>query len=298
MTTTLIIDGSKVPEVETPASTVARSRTLTRDPKHALSFGGVLRSERIKLMSLRSIRVTLVITVLAGLALSALIALLWSMDLREFVTAEGFSAADLQGYLLMTATFTAPFMALIFGVLGVFAIASEYSSGMILSSLSAVPRRGMLFAGKALMTTVIAGITALVLVGGGLGIALAVMPEASAQLFSPTVLTGALGSVLYLILIALLGFGVAGCLRSTAGGIAVIAGLTFVLPIAFQVLVITGWEWVPTVAQYLPSNLGGMLAQGTAATEPVFGVALLAMAIWATAAIVPAVITMQRRDAR
>lgn len=189
MTNTLIFDASAVPteQAQHPSRPV-------RAPHKPLTFGGVLKSERIKLLSLRSMRVTLLVTVFGGLAMSAMIALLWASEVPETA-----AATEIQNYLLLAATFATPFLALIFGMLGVFAIASEYSSGMILSSLAAVPRRGMLFAGKAVVTTLIAAVTALVLVIGGLVIGMAVMPSSAAQLFTPEVLSGVLGTVAYLI---------------------------------------------------------------------------------------------------
>lgn len=307
MTSTIIIDASTAP-APVPASPARRPE----GPAPRLTFGGVLRSERIKLSSLRSIRITLLITALLGLGLSALIALAWSSE----VMGSGAAAADsagLQAYLLIVSTFTAPFLALVFGVLGVFAISSEYSSGMILSTLTAVPTRTPVFVAKALVTAVIAAVTALLLVLGGLAVAVAFLPDAASELGSAAVVSGALGTVAYLVLITLLAFGVAGLLRSTAGGIAVAAGITFVLPIAFQLLALTGWEWVPTVAAYLPSELGGTLSQGIseaalaamatvesagAASGPGYWLALGSMTAWAAVVVVPAAIAFRRRDAR
>lgn len=312
MNSTIIIDASRAPEPETPTNSRPSTREARSAPRPRLSFAGVVRSERIKLTSLRSIRLTLLITVLFGLGLSAMIALLWSRDIGGEGAMVSSDPAGLQTYLLIVSTFTAPFLALVFGVLGVFAISSEYSSGMILSTLTAVPRRSPVFAAKALVTASIAAITALLLVLGGLGIAVAFLPEAAGEIASTAVISGALGTVAYLVLIALLAFGIAGLLRSTAGGIAVVAGLTFVLPIAFQLLMLTGWEWVPTVSAYLPAELGSTLSQGIAesvpaevaaiegggAAGPGYWVALASMVGWAAIAAVPAALAFQRRDAR
>ena len=298
MTSTIIIDASRAPE--DPPSAGARPsapRTAVR-----LGFGGVVRSEWIKLASLRSIRLTVLITVLAGLGLSGLMALLWSAEVASGGTelfGSGPEAA--QGYLLFVATFAAPFLALVFGVLGVFAISSEYSSGMILSTLAAVPRRSPVFVAKGLVLALVSAAAAAILVAGGLGLAVAFMPDAAAQLGSVAVVTGALGTVAYLTLVALLAFGVAALLRSTAGGIAVVAGITFVLPIVAQVLALTGWEWVPAAAAYLPVELGARLSQGAAGAQvdgPGYAAALLALAAWAAAAVLPAALAFQRRDAK
>lgn len=266
-----------------------------------LTFGGVLKSERIKLSSLRSIRVTLLVTLLASAGLSLLSA--WAMKSSfsyENIDPATLPADALQNYLLTVSTFASPFLALIFGVLGVFVMSSEYSSGMILSSLSAVPRRTPMFFGKAIVLAAIAAVTALLLVVIGVGIAIAFLPDAASEVFSATVLTGAIGAIVYLVCVALLGFGLAAILRSTAGGISLIAGLIFVLPIGLQVLSMTGWEWVPTVSRYLPMSLGSTLGMGdiAASVDPTYWVAMLAIAIWAAVPAALGLLVLKTRDAK
>lgn len=300
MTSTITIDGSVPQEPQRQAAPARRSTHL---PAHRLSFGGVLRSEWIKLGSLRSIRISVLVTVLVGLGLSALGAVaIVSSGSPDGGAGGPFGTGDaaMQSYLLFAATFAAPFLALIFGVIGVFVMSSEYSSGMILSTLAAVPKRTPVFFAKAIVLAAVSAVTAFVLVLGGFGIAIALQPEAAAQLGSAVVVSGALGSIAYLVLVSLFAFGVAGLLRSTAGGIAVVAGVTFVLPIGFQVLMMTGWEWVGTVGDYLPTPLGSTLSLGITETPsgPGYWWALIAMAIWAIVPAVPALVLLKRRDAK
>lgn len=294
----------------TSASTAPRANDTAGSGPYRLSAAGVLRSEGIKLGSLRSLRLTLIITVLSGLGISAMIVV---QRRSEF---QGAPADELSGYLLMASSFAFPFLALIFGVLGVFSLASEYSSGMILSTLAAVPSRIPLFVGKALVLCATAAVTALVIVLGGLAIAVAAIPDAAGQLLDPVVVSGVLGTAAFLVLISLLAFGVAGILRSTAGGIAVVVGLTFVLPIAMQMLESTGWTWVVTAADHLPTSLGSILAEGmggagvpagaeadvaqetAASTPPGYWQALCVMSLWAAVSVLPAAILFTRRDAK
>lgn len=299
MTSTILIDASSVPPAPQPPTRPTRD-TLAVRPQ---TFGGVFRSERIKFTSLLSIRLTLLITMLLGLGVSLLVVL---MQVKEQFIVGGsgalFGAGDqaMQSYLLFAATLSAPFLALVFGVLGVFAISNEYSSGMILSTLTAVPRRGRMFAAKALLLATASALTAAVIVFGALGIALLGVPEAASQVFTVPVLSGVLGAIAYLVLISLFAFGVAALLRSTAGGIAVVAGVTFVLQIVFQVMSMTGWEWVNVAANYLPTPLGGVLSMGLteASAEPSYWTALIAMVVWAAVTLIPAAMLFQRRDAR
>lgn len=283
------------------APTVTRASFAGTGMTPKLSFSGVVRSERIKLTSLRSFSITLAITIIAGVGLTFLGGMaMTSMYSAMEVDMSAMPTSELQSYLLNVATSASPFLALIFGVLGVFAMSSEYSSGMILSSLAAVPRRTPMYLAKALVLTVISGLTAFLLSAAGLGVAILYAPEASTEVFTTVVVSGVIGTVAYLVLIALLGFGFAAILRSTAGAIAVLAGLTFVLPIGFQILTLTNWEWVPVVGNYLPMTLGSTLAMGHVPVEsgPTFFVALLAIAVWAAVPVILGHVLLKARDAK
>lgn len=303
MTTSIVIDTNAALAASTSGSGSASAGETAKPgggrAELRQSFGGVVRSERIKLSSLRSIRITLALTVLSGLGLSALVAFILAQNAPSGAT---LSASELQSHLLMAASFPAPFLALVFGVLGVFAISSEYTSGMILSTLTAVPRRGRVFGAKTLVLGLLGGLTSLVLVVGGLALAVATMPESLAQLASVPVITGVLGTVVFLLCIALFAFGVAGLLRSTAGGIAVVAGVTFVLPVALQVLSISAWDWVGVALNYTPLMLGNVISQGltegSTALSPNFWQSLIAMVVWAAVTVIPAAVVFNRRDAK
>ncbi|MGR4009961.1 ABC transporter permease [Leucobacter sp. 1207-22] len=277
------------------------AKGLTRAPK--LSFGGVLRAEWIKLSSLRSVRIIVLLAVVGGIALNSLVSIAASFD---YGTGGyfGSDAASLQGYLLMVSTFSAPFMALIFGALGVFAIGSEYSSGMILSTLIAVPSRTPVFVAKGIVAAALSFVMGLILTVVSLAVAVLAIPDAGAHLFTAPVLTGALGAVLFLTLITAFAYGVAALLRSTAGGIVVVLGIMFVLPIAMMIMVqFIHWDWLPTVMGYLPDQLGSTLTSGVQdVTENPeafgYGKALACMIGWVAAVTIPAAITFNARDAR
>ena len=291
---------STTPHTSLQTFPAGASGARPRPPR--LTFGGVMRSEWIKLSSLRSIKVTILVTLILGLGPGTLISLMLSNEIDSATGAMMFGSGDsgLQAYLLTAATFAAPFLSLIFGVIGVLAMSTEYSSGMILSTLAAVPRRTPVHVAKALVLSIMVAIIALVLVFGVLGIAAAFLPEAASQLTSGVVISGCLGTVGYLVLISLFAYGVAGILRSTAGGVAVVAGVTFVLLIAVQMLSMTGWEWVPVVADYLPMSLGNTLSRGLVETAdgPGYWGSLVALVIWVVAAVVPSLILFKTRDAK
>lgn len=308
MTNTIIIDASSAPD---PASAQLRTASLrSQHPagsaaKPRLTFGGLVRAERIKLSSLRSIKFTLAGSLIAGIGLSTLIAFVWSANALGQTGAVD-TPESLQEYLLISATFAAPFLSLVFGVLGVLVISSEYASGLILSTLVAAPRRNSVFLAKTLVLAVTAALVALVNSVIGLGVALIFAPEAAAELFTLRVVSGVLGGVGYLVLIALFAFGIAAMLRNAAGAIGIVAGVTFVAPIAFSMLTMSGWEWVPVVSEYVPTMLLNTLIMGiqpaaagveAAAGVPGYWGALGAMAVWAVVALVPAFALFGRRDA-
>ncbi|MHA3684988.1 ABC transporter permease [Leucobacter sp. HY1908] len=309
MTTTYLLDGSQAPDPRTahpaaaqrPAGQAPAARRAAAGAK--LSFAGLLRSERIKLSSLRSVRFTLAATLIAGLGLSGLFSLLW---VSEGMAGEGAGVAEQTQYLLMASSISVPFIALVFGVLGVLVMSSEYASGLILSTLVAAPRRGAVFAAKGIMLAVLALVTAAVVVVGSLLLAVAFDPATATQLLTAQVVTSALGLIAYLTLLALFAYGLATLTRNAAAGIGIVAGVTFVAPIALQVLMMTGWEWVPTVFEYLPTNLANVLSMGVmnateasamGATGLGYGGALAVMVAWAAVTVIPAAIVFKRRDA-
>jgi len=124
---------------------------------------------------------------------------------------------------------------LLLGALGVLAITTEFSSGMIRATFAAVPRRPLVLAAKA---TVLGAVT---LVAGELaafaafaaGQAALQAPAPPAPLGQPGVLRAVLLAGAYPALIALIGLGLGAIVRHTAGGICALVGVLFVLPLLF-----------------------------------------------------------------
>lgn len=263
-----------------------------------LSFDGVLRGEWIKLLSLRSIRWSIVVMI----ALSFGGAAMMSFALRgtDMITPE-----TLPSMVVQAATFGSVFTVLIMGVLGVLAVTSEYASGLILSSLTAVPSRTPLLAAKALVVASLSLLLGAVSVfGSGLLAAVVIGDGAMDAYLQPESLLSMLGATLYLTLASLMALGIGALLRSSAGAISIVVVLLFVATIVFQVLGLTGWEWVPEVAKWMPADLGHTLSSAAmvpadAVTEGGVGYwgALGGLAAWAVAALVPAGILLKTRDA-
>jgi ABC-2 type transport system permease protein len=124
---------------------------------------------------------------------------------------------------------------LLLGTLGVLAITTEFSSGMIRATFAAVPRRPLVLAAKAVVlgaVTLAAGeVAAFAAFFAGQASLKAATPHAA--LGQSGVLRAVLVAGAYPALIALIGLGIGAVIRHTAGAICALVGLLFVLPLLF-----------------------------------------------------------------
>jgi ABC-2 type transport system permease protein len=283
--------------------TTTVDRAPGRADTAALSFGGVLRSEWIKLRSLRSTIWSYVILVALALGMALVMSL-------SFVSGGGPAGemdataltSDTQADLLVQAsTFGAYFGQLVVAVLGVLVITGEYSTGMIRSTLAAVPTRLPALAAKAVVLFVVTFVMATISAVGAFFVASAVFADSgiAANLFDSGVFLPMLGSALYLGLVALFALGVGTMLRSSAGGIATVVGVLLVLPLVLQMIPA---EWVQDVLPYVLSTAGvGLFSDttgaGAVAEATPFWENLLIVLAWVGASIAGATVLLKRRDA-
>jgi ABC-2 type transport system permease protein len=144
----------------------------------------------------------------------------------------------------------------VIGLLGVLAVTSEYSSGMIRATLAAVPQRRLLLTAKALVFTAAAAATGIAACLAAYLVFQAFLPPGDAMrttLAGPGVLRAVTGAGLYLTVLVLLGFGLGTVLRSSAGAVAVLFGVLFV-PTLLVALLPSSWQ--DTIGRYLPMNAG------------------------------------------
>jgi ABC-2 type transport system permease protein len=191
-------------------------------------------------------------------------------------------------------------------ILAVLMIGNEYSTGLIRVTFAATPRRWSVLAAKA---AILAG---LVLGAGVLGVGGSVLAGrlilpghgfTTARGFPLLSLTGglalrpAVGSVLYLALIALLSLGVAAMVRDSAAAIGVVLGLLYLFPII--IAFISSVTWQHRIERYAPADAGLAIQATTGlrhlAISPWAGLGVLA--IWAGAALVLGGLTLRLRDA-
>ena len=217
----------------------------------------VVRSEWTKLWSLRSTRWSLLFAVISMAGLGVLIAAVsmgrWSqLSPHERATFDSIDRS-LGGYHLAQ---------LAIGVLGVLVISGEYSTGMIRSSLMAVPRRLPVLWAKiavfASVTFVLMLASALIAFFG----AQAILTEhhVNVTLGHPHALRTLVGTVLFMTVTGVLCVALGTIIRSTAGAIATYAGLLFVLPGIVDIL---PSEIGNSISPYLPSSAGSAIASAT-----------------------------------
>jgi ABC-2 type transport system permease protein len=192
---------------------------------------------------------------------------------------------------------------MLLAVLGVLAITSEYSTGMIRTSLTAVPRRGRLLAAKA------AVVAAVALVVGEAATFVAFF--ASRQIIGNRPMrfyTSSVASQLPLLLalglsvmvFALVGLGLGVVLRSTAGAIVTVAALWYLLPAVASFLPAPWNERLASLMlMSLPRELAGEQSAGVAQMHGVLSPwgALAVLAGYVALPLGAAALALRRRDA-
>jgi hypothetical protein len=137
-------------------------------------------------------------------------------------------------------------------------ISSEYSTGMIRASLSAVPQRRALLAVKASVFALaaFAGGELLSFITFGIGQAILHGAQAGQSLGSGADLRAAFGGGLYLTAVGLLGFGFGALVRHTAGALSAFYGLLFA---STAVLDLLPTRWRNDLIRYMPANSGSQI---------------------------------------
>ncbi len=252
----------------------------------------VIRSEWTKLWSLRSTRWTLLVAILGMAGLGPLVAAVqmnrWNhMGLDDRLHFNAINTG-LGGY---------HFAQLAIGVLGVLVLTGEYSTGQIRSTFMAVPKRLPVLWAKA---GTFATVTFVLMLISGLVSFLAAQSiltqhHVETSLSHGVALRSWIGAALYLAVLSVLALSLGAIVRNTAGGIALFAGLLFVVPGLAAIL--------PTSTQnainpYLPSNAGTTILSGVHEAHtfsPWGGFALFCG--YTLLALLIAALLMKRRDA-
>jgi hypothetical protein len=245
-------------------------------------------SEWIKFRTLRSSWAVLGAAVLSMLILGLVVAYNTRHLSANLQPNDIVASSTLQGYYLAQ---------LLIGALGVLFVTGEYSTGMIRSTLAAVPRRVPVLVAK---LTIFGAVTAISM------IVVSVVAFLSSQgllshyrpgfsLSDPGVLRVVLGTGVYLTLIGVIGSILGWIVRSTPGALVAFTGVVLVLPVLFGDAL---GHWGANVAKFLPSPAGGAFIQtlpdGYTLT-PWWGAAV--MMAWVALGLAVAVAVLRGRDA-
>lgn len=193
----------------------------------------------------------------------------------------------------------------VIAVLAVLAISEEYRTGMIRTTLAAIPHRLLLLGAKAAnvsVLTFVAGLFAVIgcLIAGRLMLpASGLNPAHGYALVSITraaTIRAAVGSVIYLTLIGLLALGIATAIRDTAVSIGAALAILYLPPLLAQVV---GDPLRHRLEQIAPMT-AGLAVQATTNLRnlpiaPWAGLGVLAA--WAAASLLVGGTVLQRRDA-
>lgn len=270
---------------------VADGRAPIRPTRPRVHRRDLLRAELTKFRSVRStywtIAATAVATIGIGLINTATTAAEFERHGSSSVSFDA-TAASLAGLLLGQ---------LAIGVLGVVMMTSEYSTGLIRTSATAVPRRRALLLAKAGVLGAVAFGVGLVVSALSFVIGQVVLARhgLADSITDPGALRAVLGAGFYVGIVGLVGFGLGAVIRRTAGAIVALVGLVFLLP---SLLAGLPMPWGHVNQALLPSA-GQVLT--TASHQPGLlmsvGGAVALCLVWATVSVGVATWRIGRGDA-
>jgi ABC-2 type transport system permease protein len=257
-------------------------------PGRPARFTGVLRSEFTKIRSTRSTYWALLAMILITVGFGALASGGAASNASHLDPGFDATARSLDGMFVGQ---------LVIVVLGALIITSEYSTGMIRTSLTAMPRRGTVYAAKALAFASVALAAGLVTSFGSFFLGQAIMSShhINATIGQPHVLRAVIGGGLFLAACGMLAYGLGMMLRHTAAAITAAIGLLFVLTVLVNFL---PQSWQDHVNKWTPAIAGSGIWQahtdpGNLSAWAGFGV----LCGYAAAAMIIGMILFRRRDA-
>jgi ABC-2 type transport system permease protein len=274
--------------VTAPAGGSAPGMATERTPVRNVTFFRLLRSEWIKLWSLRSTWWTLGSTIVIMVG----VALLMSFVAQLVMDQAGDAEMSAEEQASMGGLFGAPtviaggyeFAALVVAVLGAMVITGEYSTGMIRSTFAAAPGRLGAFAAKAAVLAVVTAVLTTVSLLASWAVSYPILNANDMTLdwSDGDQLQKLYGVVIYTVLVALFALGIGTLLRHTAGAIFTAVAVFLVIPMVFGIAVAlaSNVDWVLDVNKFLPSVAGSAItptgAQVPEVLDPWVGISVLA----------------------
>jgi ABC-2 type transport system permease protein len=190
----------------------------------SVTFTRSVQAEWIKFRSLRSTWYTLACLFAVGLGITALAMNSAGKQYAEDPQAWDPTSRSLTSYIVAQ---------LIIGVLGILVVTSEFATGLMQTSLLATPRRHRMLAAKVAVAVAVAVVAGQVLMFAAFFLGQAVLTGQDlphARFGDPGVFSAVTGGGLYLAAIALLAVGLGTLMRATAGALATLVGIVFLVP--------------------------------------------------------------------
>lgn len=267
---------------------------VSRPPASRPLLPDVIRAEWTKLRTVRSTFWTLLVGAGVMVGFGAILSTAYVTHYAGLSRAAkaSFDAAaySLSGYF---------FAQLAIGVLGVLVITSEYQTGAVRSTLAAVPQRLTVLAAKAVVFAAVATAVGLVssVAAFFAGQTIFARKNLDVHLGDPGAVRSVVGAALYLAVIGLLALGLGTLIRRTAGAIAALVGVVFILPAAAEGLPAS---WQNAISKYVPTNAGQALIGRTKFAPahlltPWTGFAVFCG--YAAVALIAGAVMLTRRDA-
>ncbi|MFG2980765.1 ABC transporter permease subunit [Streptomyces sp. NPDC048258] len=258
-----------------------------------MAFSAVLQSEWTKIRTVASTAWTLATAWLVTVAMGAGLCAVVNATFEDLPKDQQFTFDATQ----------MSFSGMLFGQVGILifgsmVVGSEYSTGMIRTSLAAVPRRANLLLGKVTVATALTLVVGLATGFVSFFLGQALLGDHSIGLDGENVLRAVIGVGLYMALLALFAIGASMMLRNTAASIAILITFIVVLPIVLSVV-----DATRKIAYYLPNQAGAAIMQTVSASPSSSDVpygpwgGLGIMALWALAAVIGGYLVLKKRDA-
>lgn len=238
--------------------TQAIDTAVPRTPSPLQRSRAALAAEWIKLRSLRSIPMTLLVTVILCIGFADLVS---SNNVTNYKTLDAARRAAFDPSFV-TVNFV-QLGVIFFGVLGALMVTNEYGTGLIRTTFAATPQRGLVLAAKTGLLGLVALLTSTVVILTAFATGQAILRSGqlpSVGLGAPGVAGHLFGAICYLTAAGLLGVFIGVLSRSTAVAFTSVFGLFLLLPILVDKLPHNAaWKHV---GPYLPSNAGASLWGG------------------------------------
>ncbi len=260
-----------------------------------MSFPRVLKSEILKLRTLRSTWIMLLAMLGLFIAFGALAALSTTGQLRSS------NGGPPRGFALDPVTTVlagAGFAVLVMSVFGVLSGAREYGSGMIRATLSFVPRRLYVLWAKTIALLIFVIPVTLIAAFGAFFVVMAVLNgagSATVAFTDPDAQRVLFGTAANITGLAIIGLALGMAMRSMPGAIATVIGGVLILPALLTALLPESWR---SVLKFLPSNAAAPFTEVTVRADMLALVpGILVFTAWVALSLAIAGVLLVRRDA-